>query len=145
MAASPHNVRTRSPLMNVHTLGAGRLSSMVLAGSVLVVGCGEPDADPVLLDTPTVEAALEAIDPEAIERHIRVLADDSLQGRAPGTRGFAGAAQYAEATLQALGLEPAGVGGTYRQPVALRGSVRRRGVERHVDRWGVGYPGARVQ
>ena len=109
--------------MNVHTLGAGRLSSMVLAGSVLVVGCGEPDADPVLLDTPTVEAALEAIDPEAIERHIRVLADDSLQGRAPGTRGFAGAAQYAEATLQALGLEPAGVGGTYRQPVALRGSV----------------------
>ena len=112
--------------MKLHTLGAGRLPSMVLAGSVFVVGCGEQgasDADPVLLDTPTVEAAIEAIRPEAIEHHIRVLADDSLEGRAPGTHGFEGAARYAEASLQALGLDPAGMGGTYRQPVPLLGSV----------------------
>lgn len=108
--------------MKLHTLGARRLPSMVLAISVLVVGCNASDA-PVLLDTPTVEAALEAIGPEQIEHHIRVLADDSLQGRAPGTLGFEAAAGYVEASLQDLGLQAAGVDGTYRQPVSLRGSV----------------------
>ena len=106
------------------TLTAWRSALVVLA--VLVAGCGGPgssEGGAVSLDAPTLEAALMAIRPEAIERHIRVLADDSLEGRAPGTRGFEGAAGYAESALRALGLEPAGLDGTFRQPVPLRESI----------------------
>jgi hypothetical protein len=66
---------------------------------------------------------LGEIRPEAIDHHIRVLADDSLEGRAPGTRGFSGAAQYVETSLSTLGLDPAGIDGTYQQPVPLRESL----------------------
>jgi Zn-dependent M28 family amino/carboxypeptidase len=54
---------------------------------------------------------------------MRVLADDSLEGRGPGTPGFEGALRYVEGQLQQLGVEPAGVGGTYRQTVLLRGNM----------------------
>ena len=90
----------------------------------LLTGCGsQEESEAVALDTPTVEAALNEIRPEAIDHHIRVLADDSLEGRAPGTRGFSGAAQYVETSLSALGLDPAGIDGTYHQPVPLRESL----------------------
>ena len=90
----------------------------------LLTGCvSREESEPVAIDTPTVEAALGEIRPEAIDHHIRVLADDSLEGRAPGTRGFSGAAQYVETSLSALGLDPAGIDGTYQQPVPLRESL----------------------
>ena len=90
----------------------------------LLTGCGsQEESEAVALDTPSVEAALGEIRPEAIGHHIRVLADDSLEGRAPGTRGFSGAAQYVETSLSALGLDPAGIDGTYQQPVPLRESL----------------------
>jgi len=90
----------------------------------LLTGCGsQEESEAVALDTPSVEAALGEIRPEAIDHHIRVLADDSLEGRAPGTRGFSGAAQYVETSLSALGLDPAGIDGTYQQPVPLRESL----------------------
>lgn len=66
-----------------------------------------------------MEAALDAIDPSAIERHIRVLAHDSLTGRAPGTDGYEGASRYVEDRLRELGLAPAGSDGGYAQPVPL--------------------------
>lgn len=96
-----------------------------LLGLVLVIGCSGPPADDesVDLDTADVAAALASIRPEAIDHHIRVLAHDSLEGRAPGTRGFEGAARYAESTLTSLGLAPAGVDGGYRQPVPLQESM----------------------
>ena len=91
---------------------------------LLLTGCGSQEqSEAVALDTPSVEAALGEIRPEAIDHHIRVLADDSLEGRAPGTRGFSGAAQYVEKSLSALGLDPAGIDGTYQQPVPLRESL----------------------
>ena len=90
----------------------------------LLTGCGsQEESEAVALDTPSVEAALGEIRPEAIDHHIRVLADDSLEGRAPGTRGFSGAAQYVETSLSTLGLDPAGIDGTYQQPVPLRESL----------------------
>ena len=91
---------------------------------LLLAGCGsQEESEAVALDTPSVEAALGEIRPEAIDHHIRVLADDSLEGRAPGTRGFSGAAQYVETSLSTLGLDPAGIDGTYQQPVPLRESL----------------------
>ncbi len=82
-------------------------------------GCAT-DSATVDLDAPEVAAALASIGAGTVEEHIRVLAHDSLEGRAPGTAGYAGAARYVEERLQALGLQPAGVDGTFRQPVPLR-------------------------
>ena len=84
---------------------------------------GDAPAGSLDLDAPEVGAALGVITPEAVSRHMSVLADDSLAGRGPGSPGFAGAAGYAENQLRGLGLEPAGESGTYRQAVPLRHST----------------------
>src|SRR6185503_13791413 len=61
------------------------------------------------------------VDTAAMDAHLRFLASDLLEGRAPATRGGRLAAEYIAAQFQALGLEPAGAHGTYFQPVALVG------------------------
>lgn len=61
------------------------------------------------------------VDTAAMDAHLRFLASDLLEGRAPATRGGLLAAAYIAAQFQALGLEPAGANGTYFQPVALVG------------------------
>jgi Zn-dependent M28 family amino/carboxypeptidase len=48
--------------------------------------------------------------------HIQFLADDSLEGRATGSRGFEKAAAYMAEQFRDAGLQPAGIDG-YRQPV----------------------------
>src|SRR5256886_590774 len=61
------------------------------------------------------------VDTAAMDAHLRFLASDLLEGRAPATRGGRLAAAYIAAQFQVLGLEPAGANGTYFQPVALIG------------------------
>jgi len=48
--------------------------------------------------------------------HVRYLADDALQGREVGTWGADCAADYIAATFRELGLEPAGIAGSWFQP-----------------------------
>ena len=48
--------------------------------------------------------------------HVQFLADDSLEGRNTGSRGFEKAADYMAEQFRAAGLEPAGVHG-FRQPI----------------------------
>ncbi len=60
-----------------------------------------------------------AIAPAAIRAHVEFLSDDLLEGRAAGTRGYDLAARYVASQMQAIGLEPAGDGGTWQQEVAL--------------------------
>ena len=50
--------------------------------------------------------------------HVRVLADDKLEGRGTGTPGYETAAKYVEDQFKATGLKPAGING-YRQDVEL--------------------------
>lgn len=69
----------------------------------------------------TAVAQQVPVDTAAMDAHLRFLASDLLEGRAPATRGGRLAAEYIAAQFQALGLEPAGVNGTYFQPVALVG------------------------
>ena len=57
---------------------------------------------------------------ETLRAHMTFLADDLLEGRGTGTRGFEVAAQYVAAQFAAAGLEPAGTDGTYFQPVRFR-------------------------
>jgi len=69
------------------------------------------------------QAALKAIRPDAIRAHMRFLSDSLLTGRAPGTPGYEIAARYVAAQLEAAGLRPAGMNGTWYQTVPLRKSV----------------------
>ena len=79
--------------------------------------------------------AANAIRPEAISAHIRFLADDLLEGRAAGERGFDIAAAYVASQLQGMGLEPAGDDGGWFQAMTLRGGRTR------ASRLEVGSPG----
>ena len=87
------------------------ICALVLPGLVSAQPSGSPDAG--------VEEALKAIRPEAIRAHMRFLADDLLEGRETASRGYDLAARYVETVFQGLGLEPAGAGGSYLQPVPL--------------------------
>lgn len=70
---------------------------------------------------PRPAAAPIPVNTAAMDAHLRFLASDLLEGRAPATRGGRLAAEYIAAQFLALGLEPAGASGTYFQPVSLVG------------------------
>jgi hypothetical protein len=53
--------------------------------------------------------------PEAFRAHVEFLADDLLEGRDTGTRGYDIAAKYVATRFQALGLEPGANGSWYQQ------------------------------
>ena len=67
-----------------------------------------------------VDEALATIRPEAIRANMTFLADDALEGRGTGTRGYAVAAKFMAAQFAALGLQPAGDAGSYFQDVPFR-------------------------
>ena len=66
------------------------------------------------------QKAARSVRPEAVEAHVRYLADDKLAGRKPGTPGYELAAQYVEKQFRTLSFRPMGQRGTYRQAVPLR-------------------------
>src|SRR5438034_935120 len=84
--------------------------------SVGCAGAPGPAATPA-----TLAAPIPAVSTAAMDAHLKYLADDLLEGRAPATRGGRLAAKYIAAQFAALGLEPAGSDGSYFQPVALVG------------------------
>lgn len=73
-----------------------------------------------LAATPTTPAvAVDRIKAGHIAAHVKFLADDLLEGRAPATRGGDLAARYIATQFELLGLEPGGEHGTYYQPVQM--------------------------
>ena len=91
----------------------------------MLAGCATAVAAPPLPGSPDgiaagASGAAAGIRPEAISAHIRFLADDLLEGRAPGDRGFDLAAAYVASQLQGLGLEPGGEDGRWFQPMTFR-------------------------
>ncbi|MDO9487116.1 MAG: M28 family metallopeptidase [Sphingomonadaceae bacterium] len=58
-----------------------------------------------------------------VKAHVGFLADDLLEGRDAGTRGYDIAARYVAAQYEALGLTPAGPGGSWVQDVPLQKST----------------------
>src|ERR1700692_1533546 len=60
-------------------------------------------------------AAMGGIEAERIRAHVKLLADDLLEGRGTGTRGGDIAANYIAAQFALYGLRPAGDDGTYLQ------------------------------
>ena len=55
--------------------------------------------------------------PEAFRSHVAFLADDLLEGRDAGSRGYEIAARYVASRFEAMGLQPAGTGGGWYQQV----------------------------
>lgn len=60
-------------------------------------------------------AAPPTFSPESFRSHVVFLADDRLEGRDTGSRGYDLAALYVASRFEALGLKPAGRGGWYQQ------------------------------
>ena len=63
---------------------------------------------------------LDRITGHGIRAHMAFLADDLLEGRETGTRGYQLAANYVRAQFEQMGLEPAGNNGTYFQSIHFR-------------------------
>jgi Zn-dependent M28 family amino/carboxypeptidase len=76
---------------------------------------------------PTLRRAAAEIRGESIRATMKMLADDLMEGREAGSRGYEVAAAYMAARLEALGLEPAGEGGTFFQRVPFRAARVSRG------------------
>ena len=59
------------------------------------------------------------VTPDDLRRHIEVLASDAFEGRAPGTEGETRTINYIAEQFRVRGLEPAGEGGSWFQPVGM--------------------------
>ncbi|MET0289354.1 MAG: M28 family metallopeptidase [Pseudoxanthomonas sp.] len=66
-----------------------------------------------------VQAAQPAADPEALKQHVRVLASDAYEGRAPATDGERKTVEYVSAQFAKAGLQPGGDNGGWTQAVTL--------------------------
>jgi hypothetical protein len=76
---------------------------------------------PLLSLLPLAACATHAITEDELLAHVRHLADDSLEGRAPGSRGDALAREYIAAQLAAAGCEPGAADGGWHQRVPILG------------------------
>src|SRR5206468_7499830 len=71
--------------------------------------------------TERLQPALEAITPDGLLAHIKVLASDEFEGRAPGTKGEELSVKYITDQFKKIGLKPGNPDGTYSQEVPLAG------------------------
>ncbi|MGC1322561.1 MAG: M28 family peptidase [Candidatus Udaeobacter sp.] len=71
--------------------------------------------------TERLQPALEAITPDGLLAHIKVLASDEFEGRSPGTKGEELSVKYLTDQFKKIGLKPGNPDGTYTQEVPLAG------------------------
>jgi Zn-dependent M28 family amino/carboxypeptidase len=71
--------------------------------------------------TERLQPALEAITPDGLLAHIKVLASDEFEGRAPGSKGEDLSVKYITDQFKKIGLKPGNPDGTYTQEVPLAG------------------------
>lgn len=90
----------------------------------LLVLAASADAGTASFDfkpTPAELKAARTVTTAGLSSHIRYLASDKLQGRAPATPGDRLAQQYIERQLRSMGLQPGAPDGGYLQPLDLVG------------------------
>src|SRR5207249_11629432 len=68
-----------------------------------------------------LQPALEAITPDGLLAHIKVLASDEFEGRAPGTKGEELSVNYLTDQFKKIGLKSGNPDGSYTQEVPLAG------------------------
>jgi Zn-dependent M28 family amino/carboxypeptidase len=114
-------------------------TAALLSLALLLVACqretSAPTA-PVVQKKESYDASAGA-DARRIEADVRFLADDLLEGREAGTRGYDLASLYVAQRMRATGLAPAGDDGSYFQRVPmLRGVIQAEGNELVINRDG---------
>lgn len=87
-----------------------RTVSLLLSTLLLTAACGRPTPSP-----------MAEVSGERIRAHVRFLASDLLEGRAPGSRGGDLATEYMASQFALIGARPAGDNGTYFQAFTLVG------------------------
>jgi Zn-dependent M28 family amino/carboxypeptidase len=94
---------------------------LLLAGTVATfTAVGLAAIKPAVITTDEKRAA-DTIREHRIRADVRFLSSDLLEGRAPATRGDALAREYVASRFEAIGLEPAGAGSSWYQPVEMVG------------------------
>jgi Zn-dependent M28 family amino/carboxypeptidase len=68
-----------------------------------------------------LQPALDAVTPDGLLAHIKILASDEFEGRAPGTRGEELSVKYISDQFKQMGLKPGNPDGSYVQEVPLAG------------------------
>src|SRR6266581_4597637 len=68
-----------------------------------------------------LKPTLDIITPDGLLAHIKVLASDEFEGRAPGTKGEELSVKYINDQFKKIGLKPGNPDGTYTQEVPLAG------------------------
>ena len=96
---------------------AAALVPAVLALTVAARAASPPAGGP---SDPAVRRALEGLRGDSLRARMAYLADDRLEGRGTGTRGYQLAADYVAKQFESAGLTPAGVQGSWFQPVPFR-------------------------
>lgn len=78
----------------------------------------------LLMSTAAVPALAEepVFDPQAVRAHVTFLADDLLEGRDTGSKGYDIAANYVASQFIAMGLKPAAADGSFFQKLTVRGA-----------------------
>jgi Zn-dependent M28 family amino/carboxypeptidase len=102
--------------------------TLLLILTILVSSCQKPAApdnsSPARPAAPAeLNSALASFNSESLLEHIRVLASDEFEGRAPGTHGEELTVKYLTDRFTAFGLKPGNPDGTYIQKVPLIGST----------------------
>lgn len=92
------------------------LRALLVLMTVTLVSCQQEPTEVAL------DEALRSITVESLAAHIRRLASDEFEGRAPGTRGEELTINYLAEEFKKLGLAPGNPDGTYFQKVPLVGS-----------------------
>src|SRR5438045_5685263 len=70
-----------------------------------------------------LKPALDAITPDGLLAHIKILASDEFEGRAPGSKGEELSVKYISDQFKSIGLNPGNPDGSYTQEVPLAGIV----------------------
>ncbi len=99
-------------MSNVLTVFAALTAGLTLANPAASLSVQQA------IDCPDVDQLTAGMDPALA--HVRYLADDALEGRGAGTNGARCAAQYIADQFEAIGLEPAGLNGSYFQGFPIR-------------------------
>jgi Zn-dependent M28 family amino/carboxypeptidase len=93
--------------------------ALLVTGSMLAC---EPGPAPLTLDQALDDLSVSTAALDDFVRHMNALSSDAMEGRRPGTAGFDSATAYIIREAGALGLEPGGTSGTYRQSIQFRRS-----------------------
>ena len=92
--------------------------AFTLLTSAVFLGCGAGDAATKTNNASDVTASYNSINKEQLTEHIKTLASDEFEGRAPSTKGEKLTLDYLTKQLTAIGFKP-GNGDSFLQPVPM--------------------------